>query len=262
MNLFDAHEVYLPPAPFAGAFGHGPPLDSPALIQDVRRSFRLNWFKRPAEEVQREINMYDAAIAYLDAELNRLLVALEARGALDNTIVIVTADHGEQFGEHGLFLHANSLYQPLLHVPLVIRFPPRVPMGRRIQARVTLRDLPATVMDLLARQATQELPGQSLARHWTEAASSEALANVAIADVRYADWADSRPWYPVAKGDMSSLTDDHYHYIRNGDGSEELYAIGEDPDERHDLSKRDDSQRLLERYRKALHASLGTDRAQ
>ena len=206
--------------------------------------------------------MYDAAIAYLDAELNRLLVALEARGALDNTIVIVTADHGEQFGEHGLFLHANSLYQPLLHVPLVIRFPPRVPMGRRIQARVTLRDLPATVMDLLARQATQELPGQSLARHWTEAASSEALANVAIADVRYADWADSRPWYPVAKGDMSSLTDDHYHYIRNGDGSEELYAIGEDPDERHDLSKRDDSQRLLEQYRKALHASLGTDRAQ
>jgi arylsulfatase A-like enzyme len=263
VNFFDAHEVYLPPAPFAGVFGHGPPHDSPQLMQDVRRSFRRNWAKRPAEEIEGEINMYDAAIAYLDAELNRLLVALEARGVLDNTIVIVTADHGEQFGEHGLFLHANSLYQPLLHVPLVIRFPPRVPMGRRVEARVTLRDLPATVMDLLAPPATQELPGQSLARHWTEAASSEALANVAIADVRYADWAaDSSPSYPVAKGDMASITDDHYHYIKNGDGSEELYAIAEDPEERHDISKRDDSERLLERYRKALIASLGANRAQ
>jgi hypothetical protein len=72
---------------------------------------------------------------------------------------------------------------------------------------------------------------------------------------------DSNPWYPAAKGDMTSLTDTRHHYIRNGDGSEELYDIANDPDERHDLGKREDSRQLLEQYRKALHASLGADRA-
>ena len=58
-----------------------------------------------------------------------MLDELRRRGVLDHTIVIVTSDHGEQFGEHGLRLHANSLYLPLLHVPLVIRYPARVTQG-------------------------------------------------------------------------------------------------------------------------------------
>ncbi len=263
LNFFDAHETYLPPPPFAGAFGPGAPLDSPEVIQDVRRSFRRDWFKRPSAEIQGEINMYDGAIAYLDAELDRLLLALEAQGKLDNTIVIVTADHGEQFGEHGLFVHGNSLYQPLLHVPLIIRFPLRAPMGRRVAERVTLRDLPATVIDMLPSPANAGLPGLSLARHWADTSrSNDAVADAAIAEVRQAGWAiDSNPWYPAAKGDMTSLTDSRYHYIRNGDGSEELYDIANDPDELRDLGKHEDSRQLLEQYRKALHASVGADRA-
>ena len=202
--------------------------------------------------------MYDGAIAYLDDQLNRLLVALQDRGVLDNTVVIVTSDHGEQFGEHGLFLHANSLYQPLLHVPLIIRFPPRVPTGR-IAARVSLRDLPATIIDLLSLEETG-LPGLSLARHWSPAPGvASGRADAAIAEVRQASWAkQAMPWYPVAKGDMASVTDDAYHYIRNGDGTEELYAMADDPEERHDLSPRSDSLPILERYRQTLQMSVGS----
>ena len=256
LNFFDAHETYLPPTPYAGAFGPGAPLDSDEVIQDVRRSFRRDWFKRPHGEIQGEINMYDAAIAYLDAEFDRLMHALEAEGKLDNTIVIVTADHGEQFGEHGLFVHANSLYQPLLHVPLLIRFPQRVPEGRRVEARVTLRDLPATVIDMLPKANGSGMPGMSLAGLWTGARPAP---DAAIAEVRQADWAvDANPWYPAAKGDMASLTDDRYHYIRNGDGSEELYDVAADPNERNDLAKREDSRHLLEQYRQALADSIGS----
>jgi arylsulfatase A-like enzyme len=265
LNYFDAHETFLPPPPFAGKFGPGPPAGSPAVVQDVRRSLRRDWFQRPADEIRGEINMYDGAIAYLDDELNRLLGELQARGTLDNTIVIVTSDHGEQFGEHGLFLHGNSLYQPLLHVPLVIRFPPAVPGGRRIPSRVTLRDLPATIVDLLGVSREAGLPGRSLARHWVRAAAEVGAEEVgggpAIAEVREAEWAkQGNPWYPAAKGDMASVTDDRYHYIRNGDGTEELYAIEVDPQERRDLSRQADSTPLLERYRTALRLSLGQER--
>jgi arylsulfatase A-like enzyme len=252
LNYFDAHETYLPPPPFDRAFGEGPPPGSPAVIQDVRRSLRRDWARRPAEEIRGEINMYDGAIAYLDSELDRLLAELRARGALDDTLVIVTSDHGEQFGEHGLFLHGNSLYQPLLHVPLVLRFPAGVPAGRRVSRRVTLRDIPATVVELLGLRDASGLPGNSLARHWLGGEPGEPANEVAIAEVREAAWARLwAPHYPAARGDMASVTDDAYHYIRNGDGSEELYAIA-DTAEARNMSAEPESQTILERYRAML----------
>lgn len=254
LNFFDAHETYRPPAPFAGRFGPGPSFASAPIIEDVRRSLRRDWPQRPAEDVQREQNMYDGAIAYLDDQLNRLLVELQSRGVLDNTVVIVTSDHGEQFGEHSLFLHANSLYQPLLHVPLVIRFPRLVPEGRKISTRVTLRDLAATIGGLLPLSRDATLPGTSLARHWSGTPDAEGgLGAVAIAEIREADWAKQLfPWYPTAKGNMESVTDDAYHYIRNGDQTEELYAIAADPEERDNLGRQDASLPILEQYRLRL----------
>jgi arylsulfatase A-like enzyme/chromate transport protein ChrA len=264
LNYFDAHENYLPPAPFDRAFGDGPLPGSPAVIQDVRRSLRRDWPQWPASEIQAEVSLYDGAIAYLDDQLNRLLGELQARGVLDNTIVIVTSDHGEQFGEHGLFLHANSLYRPLLHVPLVIRYPRAVPAGQRIARPVSLRDLPATVLDFLDVDEGA-LPGATLARHWTPAerrTSNDELrtstgADAVAAEVREASWAKMwSPWYPAAKGDMQSITDEAFHYIRNGDGTEELYAES-DPGERRNLAGLPEGLAILERYRALLRATVG-----
>jgi arylsulfatase A-like enzyme len=194
--------------------------------------------------------MYDGAIAYLDAELDRVLTTLQTRGVLDDTLVIVTSDHGEQFGEHGLFLHGNSLYRSLLHVPLIMRLPRAVPAGH-VSTRVTLRDIPATVLDLVGLNAAP-LPGMSLARHWTAGVNRDSSTDVAIAEVREAAWARLwAPAYPAAKGDMGSITDDRYHYIRNGDGREELYAVA-DTTEAHDISAAPESQPILERYRAIL----------
>ena len=204
--------------------------------------------------------MYDGAIAYLDAELDRVLTALQHRGVLDNTLVIVTSDHGEQFGEHGLFVHANSLYRALLHVPLVLRFPAGVPAGRRIAARVTLRDIPATVIDLLGVKDSGGLRGASLARHWSDASADSPTSSEAIAEVRQATWAHGwAPTYPAAKGDMGSVTDDEYHYIRNGDGTEELYATA-DIAEQHDLARLPASTPILERFRTILRNAELNDR--
>ena len=264
LNYFDAHESYLPPAPFAEAFGGVTPGGSPSLIQDRRRTLRRDWTTRPPEEIAAEMKLYDGAILYLDDQLNRLLGQLQSRGVLDNTIVILTSDHGEQFGEHGLFLHGNSLYHRLLHVPLMIRFPSRIPGGTRVDSPVTLRDLPATVLDLINPQgAPHPFPGHTLARHWSPPGTRDrdpAASDIARAEVRQALWAVPEfAWYPAARGDMESVTDDAYHYIRNGDGTEELYSLRNDPDERHNVSGRDDMRSTIERYRAYL---LGKDRRQ
>ena len=81
-------------------------------------------------------------------QIGALLAELERRGELDNTVVIVTSDHGEEFGEHGLFGHHQTLYLPSIHVPLLVLLPSGASGGTRVVQPVTLRDLPATIVDL------------------------------------------------------------------------------------------------------------------
>ena len=105
----------------------------------------------------------------LDEQLGRLLGELGRRGVLERTWLIITSDHGESFGEQpGFFGHGTSLYQPQLHVPLVIVPPSGSPRPLRpvVPETVSLRDLPATVVDLLGLEAGAPFPGASLAPLW------------------------------------------------------------------------------------------------
>ncbi|MCI0378262.1 MAG: sulfatase, partial [Gemmataceae bacterium] len=178
LNYFDAHDPYLPPAPFDSKFG-------PPPTTEERAAF-WRWWESPAhtlppEIVDAAVRGYDGGIAYLDDQLNRLLEELDRRGILKDTLVIITSDHGEHFGEHGRFIHGNSLHRQLLHVPLVMLFPGRIPEGTAVKQFVTLRDLPATITTLL-KTKDGSFPGSTLSRHW---------------DARYKDQKDS-PLFQVA----------------------------------------------------------------
>ena len=203
LNYFDAHELG-------------------ALPEADRQTFRggRDW-----------VDQYDGAIAYIDRHLGILFDSLAARGVLDNTLVIVTADHGEHFGERGLRSHGNSLYMSLLHVPLVMRLPGRVPSGRRIASVVSLRDIPATVLTLSGARGAA-LPGISLAQSWQEGGRP---TSPAISEVERAAWPGSAE--PVSRGAMRGVVWDGWHYILNGDGVEELYRWPEDAAEVSDLSQ-------------------------
>lgn len=197
INLYDAHLPYDPPPGFATQFAEEPS----------------------------ELDRYDGGIAYMDHALGVMFDSLKARGQLDNTLVIISSDHGEGFGEHGLHGHGNSLYRPELHVPLVLRFPPRVPAGGRIAAPATLRDLSATVLDVAGpRAGTPALPGTSWLAMLGGAEASAVVSEVAAG-------VNTEPQHPVSRGAMRSLVTDSLHYIRNGDGVEELYRWREDPAE-------------------------------
>lgn len=165
LNYFDAHQPYFPPD--EGQFGPAAPRDFSLLelrphmgkIADAESTLS------PAE-VEAERNVYDAALRYLDGEVDRVLTTLESRGVLDNTIVVITSDHGEQFMEHGLFDHGNSLYRFATEVPLVI-LGPGVPAGGTVAAPVSLRDLPVTTLDLARQPADPRFPGRTLTALWS-----------------------------------------------------------------------------------------------
>jgi arylsulfatase A-like enzyme len=249
LNYFDAHEPYLPPPPFDERWGRSDDRNTSLIVPwGVHQAKRHNKPEMAATERQDELDAYEGAITYLDHELGTLLEALRNQEVLDNTLVVITSDHGEQFGEHGLFDHGNGLYVQALHVPLLLRLPGRVPADVRIPASVSLRDLPATVVDLVGLGS--ELPGQSLAYWWTDSNGQPYAPRVVVAELERSG--NAEPWYPVAKGDMTSLILDREHYIRQGDGREELYDFSVDPGEQQDLSATLVSHETLVRFRQLL----------
>jgi arylsulfatase A-like enzyme len=190
--------------------------------------------------------------------LGVLFRELERRGLLDNTLVVVTSDHGDEFAEHGMVEHGNSLYRPSLHVPLLIRFPGHVPEGRRVKPAASLRNLAATLLGLLRRDRRPVLPGRSLARFWSVQDPAPDTLAAGITQVA------NRPrWYPASRGALNSITFDGYNYIRNeGDGAEELYDFEHDDLERWNLVGTAEGDRLVPRYRSALNALLAAGRSE
>lgn len=224
LNYFDAHEPYDPPAPFDRAFG------APFKSSNVAFN-RANHFgvaaapeKMSASERQAQLDAYDDGIAYEDESVGRLLDELTARGRFENTVVIVTSDHGEEFGGHGIFGHGAALFWPLLHVPLIISYPARVPSNVTIPAPVSLADLAATVADFTGLGPDSPFPGTSLARHWSGVGGEPLNSSAGVmSELR------------SGHGPMRSIVANDIHYIRQGDGAEELYNIASDPDELRNL---------------------------
>ncbi|MCI0641217.1 MAG: sulfatase [Gemmataceae bacterium] len=264
LNYFDAHDPYLPPAPYDSMFGPPPTLEERAAF--------WRWWESPAHSlppriVDAALRGYDGGIAYLDDQLNRLLEELDRRGSLKDTLVIITSDHGEHFGEHGRFIHGNSLHRQLLHVPLVVLFPGRIPEGTQVKQFVTLRDLPATVSTLL-KTKDAPFPGSTLSRYWDaqyKGQKDSPLFQVAFAiPPQYARPDQGRS--PTATGWILSFFQDGKHYIRYGkDGSEEIYDFDADPRDQTNLAALPEHKRLVESFRSQVeqfcreHQSYFTD---
>jgi arylsulfatase A-like enzyme len=257
LNYFDAHEPYLPPEPFDEMFG--PKRSRGPFLYLAHEVHRVDKWKMSPDEIQVELDAYEGTIAYLDNQLGVLFDELDRRGALDNTVVIVTSDHGEEFGEHGVFSHGHSLYLPSLRVPLLISFPSRIPSRKRVHEPVSLRDLPATVVDLIGLDKAHSFPGESLARYWDDSADTVKPApEMLLSEVQQiTGWPQ---WYPNVKGAMKSLVYEDMHYIKHeGDGREELYDFESDSGETQDLSGSEEGRRTLKRFRSSLHRILGKD---
>jgi len=146
LHFLDAHWPYAVPEEWLTRFA-GPEAVAPFRGRDSRALYEaINAGERGLEPAEREalVGLYDGALAYLDAELGRLLAGLALRGLEEDTIVCVIADHGEEFGEHGRLGHGHGLWEGLLRVPWILRVPGRNPV--RIATPVSLVDLFPTLL--------------------------------------------------------------------------------------------------------------------
>lgn len=256
LNLYDAHEPYLPPAPFDRLWG---PSRTRGHLRHVVSLTGGNEAVRPRKwamsESDRELDLglYEGAIAYLDRQLSRLFNALEDEGTLKETVVIVTSDHGEQFGERGLFGHTNSLYMPALHVPLAMRYPAGIPAGRRVDAPVSLRQLPATILDLLGVESIADFPGPSLVEAWTD---REMAPPPPFSELR--PGRVEQDWYPVAAGRLWSIVTTRFQYIRDERGEAELYKLSAGRAEGGNVAEDPENQDLLRQLSARVDSIVGS----
>jgi len=219
-HYFDAHDPsFTPPRDFLAprvSFDLPDPLPRAG---DVRRIPAL---AKPENLVE----LYDAELQFMDAQLERVLAKLEQLGELDRTLVVVLADHGEAFGEHGFWTH-GILYQEQLHVPFILAGP-GAPEGRVVSARGRQIDVAPTLAELLDLSApSSRFDGQSLV-----AAFDRSLpAREVYSEAHHA--AEDRL---KRDPEMYSLRVKDWKYIhRPTNGAHELYDLAQDPNELHNL---------------------------
>ncbi len=146
LHYLDPHEPYEPPAPYAAMF-------------------ERSSYSSPYTEILADLPRYDGEVRYVDEHVGMVLERVRGLGLAEDTMVVVTADHGEAFGEHGALdrRHGLTLYENQLLVPLIMRVPGRGAAGVRVREQVRLLDLAPTVLDLLGVPIPAAMQGRSFA---------------------------------------------------------------------------------------------------
>lgn len=228
INYYDIHAPYISPerARFSEFENPGGLVNTDWTTADI-------YNPKTPEQVQGEIDAYDGGIYYTDQQIKLLMEEMQRRGWLENTIVVITSDHGELFGEHGLWEHHNSLYRPVIYVPLIIWYPKAVPQNLRIETPVSNAALPATMLDLLGEPAQDLFPDPSLADLWRDPASAARFPDP-IAEMAESPWVN--PNHLSIKGDMVSVISSDWQYIEHEYNGVELYNLKDDPDQLNNLA--------------------------
>jgi arylsulfatase A-like enzyme len=156
VHTMDPHVPYAPPPPFDRMFEPYPTEDHPA--RDPRTDY-----KEPLDR-ERMIAQYDGDIAFGDREFGRFVRELKAAGLYDDALVVFLADHGEEFLDHAHWLHGRSLFDELIRVPLVVKFPRGQGAGRRVAEQVQGLDVVPTVLEAMGLSLPGDLGGQPLQR--------------------------------------------------------------------------------------------------
>ncbi|MDH7569564.1 MAG: sulfatase [Armatimonadota bacterium] len=164
LHYWDPHTPYLPPAPFHRMFYHGDERDpanrsmDPVFAFEPFRYYFEQWMGG-VTDIEFPKAQYDAEIAYADACLQHVFTQLQARGLLEQTLLIITADHGEEMDEHQMWFDHHGLYDTNLHVPLIMRCPGYLPRGKRVDGMVTLMDVAPTILSMVGMPEEAENAG-------------------------------------------------------------------------------------------------------
>ena len=227
VHYFDPHAEYRPPREFREKFAAEVDRTNDGFVFGTREqvgAVRHKLIKLDAGDVERAEKLYDGEVAYTDQEVGRLLDALSRMGLDETTLVVFTADHGEEFLDHGGWEHGHTLYDELLHVPLILRQKGRI-APRAVSAPVGLVDLAPTLCAQCGLPRPKSFTGRDLAPLLRGEAIEPALW------LAYGNF-----WGPP----LVSLRDSEFKLIvtpaaKNAAEKRELYRWRDDPHELRDL---------------------------
>lgn len=266
VNLIEAHSAYDPPPGFRDKFTPAPLTRRDVQVINLSFTTLAHAGRLPRRLLEGARDLYDGEIAYLDAWLGRFLSLLRERDLLDSSLLIITSDHGEGFGEHRLCRtplvdHQLNLHEEVLAVPLFVRFPegfgPRGSRGSRVATPVSLLDIPPTVLDVVGADAPSGLPGISLA-------SGEPPPNRPIASEYYRPLLHLDLLRELIEDEarVACLADRRVASVRRGDrkvilssvGEELLYDLEKDPGEERPIASPEGEDPLRAEARALLDA--------
>jgi len=211
LNYFDPHSPYAPPEDFG--------LEFLAANVDASR------FTQPSEKNRRRYQnaMYDAEIAYMDRSIGALLKGLRKLRVYDDTLVVVTADHGELLGEHEKWGHGASLYEEELHVPLFVKHPRGEIAPAASDLRVQITDVPALILERIGLAGLPQAQGEC----------PPDVTHPVVAEVY------PLPYFYENIGSIQALYDQSHKLVLHSRGEDMLFDLEGDPSEEHNLAERE-----------------------
>ena len=236
LHLGGAHDPYAPP-PSAPSFLEEPLTPTAELFyRQPLKGFRteppllrrIDFGLTLADERTRHqmVALYDGELAFADQQVGRVLDAIERLPFGDNTVVVVTADHGEEFWDHGGLGHGHTNFEEQLHVPLVMAGPGI--RTRRVAEPVSLIDLVPTLLDLVGAEKAEELPGKSLLPVLQGRAASPEETLYAEGLLNLGGNGDAVFYRSLRRGDQKLILDFEHH-------RKQLFDLGQDPSEQDNL---------------------------
>jgi arylsulfatase A-like enzyme len=253
VNLMECHSPYLPPRPFNDLS----PLQRIRAARDAERHLSLDGIYRycvrraeiSAPALARMSHLYRRSVLLMDGWIGRLIESMERRGILDDTVVVVTADHGENLGENHLVSHMLSLDDRLLRVPLVVAGPARIEPPEL----VSLASLPRMLGDALGLAEhpwVEDLTADGVA---VAEAAGEIIKPVAAELVRA--WHVSDETVETMSRSMICATDGSFKLVRT-DGRDELFDLATDGDESRPIDPASADGEVVARLRRAIDRAV------
>ncbi|GGE36956.1 sulfatase [Pullulanibacillus camelliae] len=235
LRHMDPHSPYLPPQPFERMFYGGDEYaPEHASLTEMYQfkpfaDFLSSWIPKGVTDADYVDAQYDGAVAYMDACIQTLFTAVDSLGIAEDTLIIVTADHGETLNEHQCWYDHHGLYESNLVVPLILRYPGRLPEGKRVKSYSQIKDVMPTILDILEIEHQLSFDGRSLTPFVHAAASISIEKEFYITECT---WMRKHGWRTPDWKLIRALEPD-FHFKPEI----ELYHLATDPKEENNLAE-------------------------
>ena len=156
----DPHFPYAPPPPFDAMYDPDCEGCVDGSMNTIKRIAQGEWLSD--KDIAHLRALYKGEVSFVDSQIARIVAGLDEMGIRENTVIVVTADHGEAFAENGLWFHPGILYNSALRIPLIVSYPPLVPAGTVVPVPASSVDIMPTILDIAAITVPSEVEGKSL----------------------------------------------------------------------------------------------------